>query len=170
MAGGIAAGMPVPRTLQVGFVNNTPFRAIFSAGTYDELNSETLPTGFLQIRLEGNTASAQAVLACRKSVSVGGAELIRLLTLNQNDPNIPIGDQEALVDGVNFSSAPLGDPLEAAPTEGKAEGLVLSAGVDFNCARTDIRQTAGTGLIVFTFEQDPAAPGGFRVDFMFIPA
>src|SRR5438046_4392985 len=67
-------GLPVPRTIQVGFINNTPFRAIFTFGAYDPLNKDTLPTGFGQSRLEGNTASAQQPQPCRKVFSVGDDE------------------------------------------------------------------------------------------------
>ena len=163
-------GTPTPRALQVGFVNNTPFRAIFTFGAYDQLDNDTLPTNFGQLRLEGNTSSGQIPQPCRKTYSVGGAELIRLIDENRENPaisNIPI-DENALIVGVNFSSAPLGDPLEAEPTEGTANGLVLTAGNDYTCARTDIDQLTGTGLLIVTFEQDAGAPGGFRIDFSFV--
>lgn len=162
------AGQLAPRTIQVGFINNTPFRAIFTFGAYDPNDNQTVPVNFGQLRLEGNSASAQIAQPCQKAFAVGGSELIRLIELNRNSPQINITDEEALVTGVNFSGAPLGDPLEAAPTEGAADGLVRLAGVDFTCQRTDIRQATGTGLLIFTFEQDPASPGGFRIDYTFI--
>jgi hypothetical protein len=161
-------GLPTPRAVQVGFINNTPFRAILTFGAYDPSDQETLPTVFSPLRLEGNSSSPQAAQPCRQAFSVGGAELIRLITENEADPSINVTDPRALIRGVNFSGAPLGDPLEAEPTEGTAEGLVLLSGVDFTCARTNIRQTTGTGLLLFTFEQDAAAPGGFRIDFTFV--
>jgi hypothetical protein len=162
------SGIPTPRALQVGFINNTPFRAIFTFGAYDQLDKDTLPTGFTQLRLEGNTASAQQTQPCRKTFAVGGEKLIQLIDDNRNDPNINITDERALVRGVNFSGAALGDPLEAEPTEGTAEPTLLLNGVDFTCLRTDIRQATGTGVLLFTFEQDAGAPGGFRIDFSFI--
>ncbi len=161
-------GLPTPRVIQVGFINNTPFRAIFTFGAHDQYDQETLPTAFGQLRLEGNSSSAQVAQPCRQSFSVGGAELVRLINENEADPGINVSDPRALIQGVNFSAAPLGDPLEAEPTEGTAEGLVFLSGVDFTCQRTNIRETTGTGLLLFTFEQDPAAPGGFRIDFSFI--
>ncbi len=164
----VGLGIPVPRTISVGFINNTPFRAIFTFGAYDQLDESTVPQGFGQLRLEGNTSSAQIAQPCRKTFSVGGAELIRLIELNRNGPLITVNDPAALVQGVNFSGAALGDPLEAEPTEGTSLGTVLLAGVDFSCARTDIRQTTGTGVLIFTFEEDAAAPGGFRTDFTFV--
>lgn len=163
-----ANGTPVPRAIQVGFINNTPFRAIFTAGGYDQLSNDALPTNFVQLRLEGNSTTAQIPQPCRGTYSVGGAELVRRIELNRNSPNINITDNAALITGVNFSAAPLGDPLEAEPTEGTAVGRESLVGVDFTCQRTDIRQNTGTGLILYTFEQDAMAPGGFRIDFTFI--
>ncbi len=161
-------GAPTPRVISVGFVNNTPFRAIFTYGAYDHLDQESIPTNFGQLRLEGNTASAQIPQPCQQTFSVGGDALITLIQENRADPSINITDERALVRGVYFSGAPLGDPLEAEPTEGTAQGLVLMAGVDFTCARTDIRETTGTGLLTFTFEQDATTVSGFRIDYSFI--
>lgn len=158
----------VPRAIQVAFINNTNFRAIFSFGSYNPLNQDTLPTNSQQLRLEGNTASPQIAQPCRRVFSVGGDELIRLIKENERDPAINVTDPRALVRGVNFSAAPLGDPLEAEPTEGTALGMVRNVGIDFTCDRSDIRDVTGSGLLIFTFEQDPAAPGGFRIDYQFV--
>ncbi len=159
---------PIPRAIQVGFVNNTPYRAIFTYGAYDQLDAETIPTNFGQRRLEGLASTAQISQPCRKTFSVGGDELIRLLNEHQNNANINITDPRALVRGVYFSSAPANDPLAAEPTEGTAQGLVLLNGVDFSCRRANIQATTGGGLLIFTFEQDAASPGGFRIDYTFI--
>ncbi|MBN2563800.1 MAG: hypothetical protein JXQ75_23020 [Phycisphaerae bacterium] len=161
-------GLPTPRAIQVGFINNTSFRAVFTYGAYDQYNQETIPTNFGQLRLEGHASSAQVRQPCRQSFSVGGSDLIRLIQDNEADPSINVTDDRALVRGVYFSGAPLGDPLEAEPTEGTAEGVVVLSGVDFTCERTDIRDTTGTGLLLFTFEQDAQAPGGFRIDYSFV--
>jgi len=149
-------GLPMARALQVGFINNTAFRAIFTFGGYDPLDKDTSPANFGQLRLEGNSSSPQLAQPCRKVFSVGGEELVRLIGVN----DLTVNDPRALLDGVNFSGAPLGDPLEAAPTEGTAQGRILQGGVDYNCE----------GLALFTFEQDATAPGGFRIDYTFVPA
>ena len=162
-------GQPVPRQMSVGFINNTPFRAIFTFGGYDQLDQEGLPILSGQLRLEGNATSAQIGQPCRKTFSVGGDELILRIERNREDPNIAVTDEQALVRGVNFSGAAIGDPLEAEPTEGTALGLDRLLGIDFSCGRTDIVQTTGTGLLLFTFVQDAASPGGFRIDYQFIP-
>ena len=156
-----------PRAIQVAFINNTPFRAIFSFGAYNPLDQDTVPNGSGQIRVEGNTASQQINQPCLQAFSVGGDELIRLIRKNEPGPAVNVTDPRALVNGVNFSGAPLGDPLEAEPTEGTALGRVVFSGVDFNCQRTDIRDPGGASLLLFTFEQDATAPGGFRIDFSF---
>ncbi|HUN81376.1 MAG TPA: hypothetical protein VMV81_07680 [Phycisphaerae bacterium] len=161
-------GLPSPRRIQVGFINNTPFRAIFTAGGYVPLNSATLPVGFVQLRVEGNTSSAAQIQPCSKLFSVGGQELIKLINDNITSPAINVTDQQALVVGVNFSSAPAGDPLAAEPTEGTAQPLEVTNGTDFTCVRTTTEQLTGTGVLLFTFEQDAAAPGGFRIDFSFV--
>lgn len=161
-------GQLVPRAIQVGFVNNTNARAIFTFGSYDPLDQETVPTNFGQLRLEANSSSAQVAQPCRRTFAVGGAELIRLLNENDRNPAIDITDERALVTGVNFSTAPLGDPLEAEPTEGTSLGREVLLGVDFTCDRNSIDDQTGTGLLIFTFEEDAGAPGGFRIDFQFI--
>ncbi len=161
-------GQIVERAILVGFVNNTNFRAIFTYGAYNPLDKDTIPTNFGQLRLEANTSSAQIAQPCRATFSVGGDELIRLVNLHEGNPNITITDDRALVRGVYFSGAPLGDPLAAEPTEGTAAGSVGLVGVDFTCNRPDIADPIGTGLLIYTFEQDAAAPGGFRIDYSFI--
>lgn len=160
-------GQIIPRVLRIAFINNTNFRAIFTFGSYDQLNQETVPTNIGQVRLEANSTSTTFTQPCRRTFSVGGAELIRLIKENRNSPQVNIIDERALVVGVNFSGAALGDPLEAEPTEGTADGSVKLVGVDYTCARTDIRQQTGTGLLVFTFEPDAGATGGFRIDYQF---
>lgn len=161
-------GIPTPRTIQVGFINNTPFRAIFTFGAYDLYDQESVPFSFSHLRLEGNTTGAQIPMACMQAFSVGGDDLVRSIQEHEADPNVNVTDPQALIRGVNFSGAPPNDPLAAEPTEGTAQGIVVRSGTDFTCARTDIRETTGTGLLLFTFEQDAAAPGGFRIDYTFI--
>ncbi|HPF38896.1 MAG TPA: hypothetical protein P5081_06305 [Phycisphaerae bacterium] len=162
------SGQLIPRAIQVGFVNNTNARAIFTFGAYDQLDQATLPTNFSQLRLEANSSSAQIAQPCRRTFSVGGAELIRLINENENNPSIVVSDPRALVQGVNFSTAPLGDPLEAEPTEGTSLGREVLLGVDFTCSRTSPSQITGSGLLIFTFEEDAGAPGGFRIDYQFV--
>lgn len=59
---------------------------------------------------------------------------------------------------VNFSAAAAGTSAENLPTAGTAEGREVRLGVDYSCG----------DLAIFTFEQDPNAPGGFRIDYNLI--
>src|SRR5262245_50435651 len=60
-------GQESPRAIRIGFINNTPFRAIFTFGSYNQLDQDTVPTAFGQLRLEGNTSSATQTQPCRKT-------------------------------------------------------------------------------------------------------
>lgn len=138
----------------IGFVNNTAARAVFTFGGYEPLNETTDPT-FGQLRLEAGTSSAQITQVCRRTFSIGGADLIRLVQSSGQS----INDTKALVNGVNFSTAPTTDPLGTEPTAGKAAALTLLQGDDYLCA----------GLLLFSFDADPSAAGGFRITYRFIP-
>ncbi|MFO0973589.1 MAG: hypothetical protein U1A27_09145 [Phycisphaerae bacterium] len=140
-------------TITIGFINNTPFRANFTFGGYDVTDQSTVPV-FGQLRVEGNTSAAQQTQACRRVFSVGGDELIRLI----RQQNLTVNDAPVLHENIFFSSAAAGDPLAAVPTEGTAQQRILLDGVDYLCA----------GVLVFSYVQDAAAPGGFRMDYMFI--
>ena len=139
--------------IQIGFVNNTAFRANFTFGGDDPLDRATVPV-FSQLRVAGNTTAPTQTQACRRVFSIGGAELIRLITVQ----NLTVNDAPVLHQDIYFSSAPAGDPLAAAPTEGFAVQVVQQDGVEYLCS----------GVLTFAFEQDAAAVGGFRTDYTFI--
>lgn len=139
--------------IQIGFVNNTAFRANFTFGGYDPQDQATVPV-FGQLRVAGNTTAATQTQACRRVFSIGGAELIRLISVQ----NLTVNDAPVLHTDVYFSSAPAGDPLAASPTEGYAVATVIQDGLDYQCS----------GVLTFSFVQDAAAPGGFRTDYTFI--
>jgi hypothetical protein len=141
-------------SIRLGFINNSSARAVFTFGGYDPLDENTAPT-IGQLRLEANSSSAQLTQPCRRVFSIGGQELVRLVQvrgLTQPDP-------AALVDGVNFSTAPANDPLATLPTEGTSRPVTVEVGRDFEC----------DGLLLFTFSEDVGQPGGFRIDYRFFP-
>ncbi len=137
------------------FVNSTRFRASFTFGTWDSF--DRVPPGAAdvqQLRVEGQTASAPVTLQCRRNLAIGTGELIERALDNDFDDSANF-DADAFNMVVNFSSAPLGSDAEALPTAGTADGRELLLGVDYTCA----------DLVIFTFVDDPDAPGGFRIDF-----
>lgn len=140
------------------FVNNTPFRASFTFGNYDPLDLPAGPVNFMQLRLEGFTSSAAIDLECRRIAAVGTPELVERIIRVMGDSQDNF-DADALSATVNFSAAPSTSEAAALPTAGTARGLERRLGVEFTCA----------DRLVFVFQEDPSAPGGFRIDYSVIP-
>ena len=146
-------------TVQISFVNNTPFRAIFTYGNYDPLNSEFVPI-FGQftadadpaLRLEGNSSSEIFTATCARAIGVGDAQLIQLI--QEDEDLLANADPAALITGIAFSDKPLGDPEADQPTVGLADGIRTLQGAQFQCE----------SLLVYTFEVDATEPDGFRID------
>jgi len=139
----------------IGFVNNTSARAVFAFGGYDPNDEDTTPD-FGTLRLNGNNSSNQITQPCRRFFTVGGATLVSLVQKRGLD----VTDPPALISGqVNFSTAPANDPLATQPTEGTAEPIFVDIGKEYLC----------DGLLLFSFNEDSMAPGGFRIDFTFVP-
>ena len=149
-------------TSLVLFINNTPHRAIFTLGAYDDLDQNTEPQllsfGPNGVRsLEADESSGLFSITCARVYSIGGDTMRRLAEENLEEDEIL---DEALVPGVFFSSAELGDENEALPTDGTADPLDLWLGVDFPC----------NSLIVFRFEINDVGDKPFRIDFEVIPS
>lgn len=145
--------------IAVLFINNTPFRASFSFGAFDSLDRE--PPGavnFQQLLLEANTSNAPVTLPCRRDVAIGTQELLDR-AIDTNATSIANFNRDAFLVGVAFSSAPAGTPGSALPTDGTARDRDVRLGVDYSCE----------DQLIFTFEVDDTAPGGFRIDFSVIP-
>ena len=131
-------------TFSVNFENNTPFRAIFTTGVFDNTDERTTPVFFqfspdTQIQainstatLEGDSSSGLITFPCGRVFSVGSRSLISLVATNPGT-FAPVIDEPALLDGVGFSDAALTSPAAADPNEGFAGGFEALLGVDFNC-------------------------------------
>jgi len=143
----------------VQFVNNTPFRAIFTVATFSFLDQFAAPNDVVQFAdgqddtrlLEGNSVEGPDTFTCDRVLSIGGARMIHQIRATDSDEGL---DEDALRPGVGFSNAVIGDPLATLPTEGTAEPLDILQGAEFPCE----------AQIIITFEQDSASPGGFRID------
>lgn len=143
-------------SITVAFVNNTPYRAAFSYGTYDplDLSPQPGPTELQQLRLEAGTSSASVTVACRRTLAIGTQAYVDRAVANDADLAASF-DADAFDAVVHFSSAPQDSDAAALPTAGTAAGVEKLVGVDFSCG----------DQLLFTFVQDPHAPGGFRTDF-----
>ncbi|MBL8878739.1 MAG: hypothetical protein JNG88_06420 [Phycisphaerales bacterium] len=145
--------------LQFQFINNTSARAAFSFGTYDKLDRD--PPGTVQIqqlRVEAHTSSAPATVLCRREASVGTADFVQRVIVTNADAVVGF-DADAFDDVIHFSTSPPDSDTAALPTAGTALGVEKRLGVDFTCG----------DRLIFTLQEDPDAPGGFRVDFSVIP-
>jgi hypothetical protein len=149
--------------IQVAFINNTPFRAIFTCGTYNNTSQFSQPTTrqFIGVPggiiLDGNSVANIVTLPCNRVFSIGDSELLRLIEKNRADADTL--NQDALVEGVAFSGAPLGDPDASLATEGFAPPVRALLGVDFPCG----------AIIVIRFEVADAGVAPFRADLEIIP-
>lgn len=158
LGGSTAGGRGIVHVL---FMNNTPHRAAFTFGTFDQTDPETRPD-FDQFgpapdgqTLDGASASEIVTLSCARVFSIGGPALLALI-----DENLPdaVTIDEAFVEGVAFFSV---DGDEDDPTlAGTAPPLAALLGIDFPC----------NALLVIRFELDDVGPEPFRVDFEIIPS
>jgi hypothetical protein len=151
--------------VRVLFINHTPFRVIFTYGTHSNTDRDSNPD-FAQfsgttMSLQPNSFSTIDMLNCDRVFSVGGPSLLELIDRNGNTNGANF-NRAAFMEGVAFSSAPVGSEDADLPTEGLAAPLEALLGVDFPCG----------ALLIVRFEPDDAQPPPirFRADFSMIPA
>lgn len=151
--------------VQIVFINSTPFRAIFTFGTYDQTDPSSKPD-FHQFSndkaglvIEGDSTSIIDALACGRVFSIGGPRLLALIAKNLHDAPVAA---EALIEGVEFFSVPVDNSGAAsAPVgQGKSPPFEALLGVDFPC----------NALLIVNFEIDDLGPAPFRVVFELIPS
>jgi len=148
---------------EVVFINNTPFRAIFTFGAYDELDRNTQPvlrqfssaTGTLN--LEGNTQSDTLQIRCSRTYAIGTDSLILRAEANLDPASY---NQDALVEGIRFSSAAVGEKDADEATEGTAAPHQALIGADFDCG----------ALLIYRLETNDAGPEPFVIELTVIPA
>ena len=98
-------------TVRVLFINNTPYRAAFTYGSYDQTDRFSAPD-FAQFglknsarHLDGDTESSLdpfeggSFIACARVFGIGSPDLLRLIEENRPDATI---DEDALVEGAEF--------------------------------------------------------------------
>lgn len=151
---------PINGTIEIVFINDTPYRASFTYGIFDALD-RTAPgdVAMSQTRIEAGQNETPAPVFCTRSFAIGTSEFInRALQANADKDAGAAFDPDAFSTKVHFSSAPADSPLAAVPIVGTAQGVEKLAGVDYNCL----------DRLIFTFRQDPDAAGGFRIDYQVI--
>jgi hypothetical protein len=144
--------------VSVLIINDTPYRASFSYATWDSWDRNPPGTiDFKQLRLEGRSNSGPVALTCARNLAIGTAEMNQR-ALDNNAHQQTGFDADAFDTVVHFSDAATDSSLAAIATVGTAEGIEKLLGVDYTCA----------DQVIFTFVEDPAVKGGFRIDFTVI--
>jgi len=149
-------------SVQVGFINNTPFRAIFTFGTYDPQDQNSVPEfdqfqvdADATLRLEGNSSSAIFTFTCGRVVGVGDSGLIaRIQSTDAVRSNGEDINSTALEAGIAFSDRPLDDPDADQPTAGRSDSTTTLHGTEYQA----------DSLLIYTFEVDANEPDGFRIN------
>ncbi len=149
--------------VQIAFINNTPYRAVFTFATYDQTDPAS-ELDFLQFShdetgliLEGNSTSAIVALECARVFSIGSPRMLDLIA--ENLPVTSLAD-EAIIEGVEFFIIPDGDSAVVSISQGKSSPFEALLGVDFPC----------NALLIVRFEIDDLGPDPFRIDFELIPS
>ena len=154
-------------TIRVLFINNTPHRAVFTYGTYDQTDQFSQPD-FRQFgpdetnrKLDGNSESSispidgQSPLFCARVFSIGSQNLRSLIDANLAGATVV---DEAMVDGVEFFE--IGEDGDVDVSVGFAPPFEAQLGADFPCA----------ALLIVRFELNDVGPDPFRTDFELIPS
>jgi hypothetical protein len=137
-------------------LNNTPYRAVFSLGSYDQsvpgaaADFVQFPLDGLDV-LDGDDNGGLLTLRCARVVSLGGGRLIERLE-NQTDVS-----PDARIEGIEFYDVESG---ESPALVGAAAPLEVLLGVDFLC----------NALLIFKLEENIAGPSPFRIDYELIPS
>jgi len=147
----------------VMFINNTPYRAVFTLGSYDQTDPKSQPD-FDQFafktsgrKLEGNTDSGILSFRCARVFSIGGPRLLALIHDNLPDASL---SSEADIEGLEFFKTDPADAAAAPVSQGKSAPFEALLGVDFPC----------NALLIFRLEINDAGPEPFRVDYELIPS
>lgn len=143
--------------ISVIFINNTPYRVVFTYGTYDPLDRITPgEVNMAQERIEAHLTSGPNTIPCARAFAIGTEEFIARANATDAPAAIQEFDSGAFTPDIIFSSAPPDDVAATMPTAGKiAGGYEVLLGVDYACG----------DRLIFVFEEDEAAPGTFRVEF-----
>ena len=152
-------------SVRVLFINNTPHRAVFTFGTYDQTDQDSRPVfgqfgpNDFDVTLDGNDESEILSLYCGRVFGIGSPGLLSFIEDNLGDATVI---EEALIDGVAFYSVASEEPDEGDETVmvGSAPAFEALLGIDFPC----------NSLLIVRLEFDDPATDRFRVDFELIPS
>ncbi len=148
--------------VRVLFINNTPNRVVFTAGTFDPLDEFSAPS-VVQFGLDEsgltlgpNSESAIGTIPCARTFGIGSARLLELARANMSDADLV---SEAMVAGVAFFDEAANGSSDGSVSIGSALPFEAKLGLDFPCG----------ALLVVRFEINDVGDSAFRVAFELIP-
>ncbi|MGB0715206.1 MAG: hypothetical protein ACPGXK_04965 [Phycisphaerae bacterium] len=160
LGGGVAGS---GGTLKTVFINNTNERAVFTFGTYNQTDRESVPVvnqfgiEVFETNLDGGETSNLLFLPCGRVFAVGSERLLAFLENNaETDDLFP----SALEPGVQLFAVDGVDDEEITTLSGTADGQEYFIGTEFNCE----------SLLVVRIEINDPGPAPFRLDFEVVPA
>lgn len=147
--------------LGVIVLNNTPYRAVLTLGSYDQIKNDIVPD-VRQFTLDGSTVldgeadSGLLTFSCARVFSLGGPRLLALI----ESSDLPDLDAGALIEGVEFFAVDEADASIQPASQGMAAPFEVLLGVDFPCG----------ALLIFKLEVNDSGDQPFRVDYELIPS
>ncbi|GEM_PF-1181177 len=147
-------------TVNVGFINNTPFFAVFTYGIYDPLNHARTPeydqyfadADHTTQRLERNSTSTLVTFETARVLSLGGYDMLNRLSELGASPDEDLGT------GITFTDKLTTDSTAQKVVLNNFGNQTLELGTHFTSGST----------VVYTFEVDNTVTGGIRVDYQVI--
>jgi hypothetical protein len=139
----------------IAFVNTTTADAGFTYATWDQWDHSPGAINFKQLTVPAQSSTATNTLPCARNLGVGTQDMVTRVRETKADVADTTFNPDLFDTVVRFTATNAGTSADNLPTAGTAQGVELLLGVDYSCADE----------IIFTFVEDPDAPGGFRVDF-----
>jgi len=142
-------------------LNNTPYRAVMTLGSYDQASQSFSPDA-KQFTLDGATqldpdsSGGFLSFSCGRVFSLGGPRLLAALSASDSSDLSP----DAMIEGIEFFSVDAANPDAQPVGQGKAAPYEVLLGVDFPC----------NSLLIFKLEVDEGGPDPFRVDYELLPS
>jgi len=158
--GGAGAQASPRGDLRVVFINNTPYRAVFSAAAYDAASRHSsidlvqFGANDSEVNLDADTTSGIGTFTCARQVGIGDSDLLRLMT---DDFNVVPLIESATIPGVEFFEVMEDGSRES---RGSAAARVVNIGTEFRCE----------SLLIFRFEINDVGDMPFRIDYQVVPA
>lgn len=167
--------------VQIGFINNTDYWAVFTYGLFDPQDETHNVLQYQQFTLDpdsslvGNTSSPTQVFTCARAIDLGTSRLLTAISekgLQATLDTLAAGkdeDGDGVPDGgIFFYNAKLGEDPPAEPV-GTAQPVSVAQGAEFACTRSPIKpgDPPSASFVLFSLDE---VDGKFVVTYQVLPA